>query len=205
MTSERVYASGRFILLSAAFLLIAGFGMAGPLPFVRAVVMVLPVVLLCGVPAYAGRFLCRFFSTDWPYLSKTIFVQAFFIGISALVLDVVWLLYSGGVALFIPGYLDVNCGRRMLPVIAAGMIILLLFAQIIHYFIRMLEERKRASERSLDKTAFSRVHRSYILNIRHVARLDPIGRESFEAVLRNGAKVPVSASGIRALPWFGRG
>jgi two-component system LytT family response regulator len=66
------------------------------------------------------------------------------------------------------------------------------------------QERISSLENSLDKTKFCRVHRSYIINIRHVARLEPLGRESYEAVLRNGTRVPVSASGFRALPWFNR-
>jgi len=66
------------------------------------------------------------------------------------------------------------------------------------------QDRMSSLEKGLDKNQFYRVHRSYILNIRHVTRLDPLGRESYEAVLRNGARVPVSASGIRVLPWFNR-
>jgi two-component system LytT family response regulator len=66
------------------------------------------------------------------------------------------------------------------------------------------QDRISSLENSLDKSKFCRVHRSYIINTRHVTRLEPLGRESYEAVLRNGAKVPVSASGFRALSWFNR-
>jgi two-component system, LytTR family, response regulator len=66
------------------------------------------------------------------------------------------------------------------------------------------QDRLSLLENSLDKTTFVRVHRSYIVNIRFILRLDPLGRETYEAVLQGGAKVPVSASGIKLLPWFNR-
>ena len=66
------------------------------------------------------------------------------------------------------------------------------------------QDRLSSLEKHLNPTIFCRVHRSYILNIRHIDRLDPVGRERYEAVLRNGIRIPVSASGIRALPWFNR-
>lgn len=66
------------------------------------------------------------------------------------------------------------------------------------------QDRISSLENALDKNHFCRVHRSYLVNIKHVTRLDPLGRDTYEAVLRNGAKVPVSASGFRTLPWFNR-
>ena len=46
---------------------------------------------------------------------------------------------------------------------------------------------------------FVRTHRSYIVNIQQVTRLDPYEKESHIAVLHSGLKVPVSKTGYLKL------
>lgn len=50
-------------------------------------------------------------------------------------------------------------------------------------------------EQFLDERVFVRSHRSYIVNIQHITRLDPYEKESYLAVLNTGQKVPVSKNG----------
>jgi two-component system, LytTR family, response regulator len=50
-------------------------------------------------------------------------------------------------------------------------------------------------ESSLDVQQFVRTHRSYIVNIHQVTRIDPYEKESYVAILKSGAKVPVSKTG----------
>lgn len=54
-------------------------------------------------------------------------------------------------------------------------------------------------EQSLDAHLFVRSHRSYILNIQQITRIDPYEKDGHVAVLRSGAKVPVSRSGYGKL------
>lgn len=50
-------------------------------------------------------------------------------------------------------------------------------------------------EKNLDTKSFVRVHRSYILNIDQITRIDPYQKETHMAVLRNGNQIPVSKTG----------
>lgn len=50
-------------------------------------------------------------------------------------------------------------------------------------------------ELSLDTEQFVRSHRSYILNIQQITRIDPYEKDNHIAVLKSGAKVPVSRTG----------
>lgn len=54
-------------------------------------------------------------------------------------------------------------------------------------------------EQSLDPHLFVRSHRSYIVNIQQITRIDPYEKDGHVAVLRSGAKVPVSRSGYAKL------
>ena len=54
-------------------------------------------------------------------------------------------------------------------------------------------------ESILDVQQFVRTHRSYIVNITQVTRIDPYEKESYVALLKSGAKVPVSKSGYGKL------
>lgn len=54
-------------------------------------------------------------------------------------------------------------------------------------------------EQALDPEQFVRSHRSYIVNVQQITRIDPYEKDSHVAVLRTGAKVPVSRSGYGKL------
>jgi two-component system, LytTR family, response regulator len=50
-------------------------------------------------------------------------------------------------------------------------------------------------EQNLDPTQFVRVHRSYILQVSHLTRIEPLEKDTHVALLKSGAKVPLSRSG----------
>jgi two-component system LytT family response regulator len=54
-------------------------------------------------------------------------------------------------------------------------------------------------EASLDPKLFVRIHRSYIVNLERVVRIEPYGRESRVAILSSGTKLPVSRAGYARL------
>ena len=54
-------------------------------------------------------------------------------------------------------------------------------------------------EKSLPERQFVRVHRSFLLNVQFVTRIDPYEKTSHVAVLITGQKVPVSRSGYQRL------
>jgi len=54
-------------------------------------------------------------------------------------------------------------------------------------------------EKSLDPSRFLRVHRSFIVNLERVARIEPYGKDTHVAVLSNGAQLPVSRAGYTRL------
>lgn len=54
-------------------------------------------------------------------------------------------------------------------------------------------------ENSLDKQQFARSHRSYIVNVQQITRIDPYEKDNHVAILRSGVKVPVSRSGYARL------
>jgi len=54
-------------------------------------------------------------------------------------------------------------------------------------------------ETLLDPRRFVRIHRSAIVNLERVARIEPYGKESRIAILRDGARLPVSRSGYTRL------
>jgi two-component system, LytTR family, response regulator len=54
-------------------------------------------------------------------------------------------------------------------------------------------------ETVLDPTRFLRIHRSYIVNLERVARIEPYGKDSHVAVLANGTQLPVSRAGYARL------
>jgi two-component system LytT family response regulator len=51
-------------------------------------------------------------------------------------------------------------------------------------------------EQQLDANRFIRVHRSYIVNISEITRLDPYEKDSHILVLKSGEKIPVSKTGM---------
>lgn len=54
-------------------------------------------------------------------------------------------------------------------------------------------------EQSLDKSLFVRTHRSYLVNIQQIVRIDPYEKDNHLAILKSGARVPVSRSGYARL------
>jgi two-component system LytT family response regulator len=54
-------------------------------------------------------------------------------------------------------------------------------------------------EQALDASQFVRSHRSFIVNIQQITRIDPYEKDSHVAILRSGAKVPVSRTGYPRL------
>ncbi len=54
-------------------------------------------------------------------------------------------------------------------------------------------------EQTLDKNQFARSHRSYIVNVQQITRIDPYEKDNHVAILRSGAKVPVSRNGYSKL------
>jgi len=57
-------------------------------------------------------------------------------------------------------------------------------------------------EAALDPSRFLRIHRSYIVNLERVARIEPYGKDSYVAVLSTGAQLPVSRAGHARLRAF---
>ena len=51
----------------------------------------------------------------------------------------------------------------------------------------------------LDPTKFVRVHRSFLLNLDQITKIEPYERESYLVKLRNGGQVPVSKTGYARL------
>ena len=54
-------------------------------------------------------------------------------------------------------------------------------------------------EACLDPNCFVRVHRSYIVNLERVVRIEPYGKDSRLAILADGTRLPVSRAGYARL------
>lgn len=54
-------------------------------------------------------------------------------------------------------------------------------------------------EQTLDSRQFVRVHRSYIISIPQITRIDPFEKDAHLAILKSGARIPVSKSGYAKL------
>ena len=57
------------------------------------------------------------------------------------------------------------------------------------------QQTMQALEARLDPARFVRIHRSYLLTVDRLVRIEPEGRDSRMAVLRDGRRLPVSRSG----------
>lgn len=56
-----------------------------------------------------------------------------------------------------------------------------------------------ALEATLDPNRFLRIHRSYIVNLERVARVEPYAKDSRVAILTDGSRLPVSRTGYARL------
>ena len=54
-------------------------------------------------------------------------------------------------------------------------------------------------EAALDPARFVRIHRSFLVNLERVARIEPYGKESRIAILTDGSRLPVSRAGYARL------
>ena len=54
-------------------------------------------------------------------------------------------------------------------------------------------------EQTLDPSQFVRVHRSFIIKIQDITRIDPYEKDAHLAILKSGAKIPVSKTGYAKL------
>jgi len=71
---------------------------------------------------------------------------------------------------------------------------------------RLLKEQTMADvEAALDPGRFVRIHRSCILNVERLVRVEPFGRDSRVAILRDGTRLPVSRTGYARLNELLRG
>ncbi|WP_338844561.1 LytTR family DNA-binding domain-containing protein [Massilia sp. W12] len=71
----------------------------------------------------------------------------------------------------------------------------------IHCAGRSFLKNQRLSELEalLDPARFLRIHRSYILNLDYLARIEPLSKDSQQALLTSGDKLPISRSGYQKL------
>ncbi|NYE60775.1 two-component system LytT family response regulator [Duganella sp. 1224] len=60
-------------------------------------------------------------------------------------------------------------------------------------------QRMSELEEQLDGQQFLRIHRSYIVNIAHVARIEQATKDSYVAILKDGGKLPISRSGYQKI------
>ncbi len=54
-------------------------------------------------------------------------------------------------------------------------------------------------EQILDPNLFTRVHRSYLVRVEQIVRIDPYEKETHILILKSGAKIPVSKAGYAKL------
>jgi two-component system, LytTR family, response regulator len=65
---------------------------------------------------------------------------------------------------------------------------------------QVLKQQTIASlEQGLDPSRFVRLHRSYLVNVQRIARIEAYSKDSKVAVLRGGATLPVSRAGLQRL------
>lgn len=73
----------------------------------------------------------------------------------------------------------------------------------VHVFTRGEKKTRQQTladlERLLDPGRFVRVHRSYIVNLESLARVEPYAKDSRVALLKDGTRIPVSRAGYERL------
>jgi two-component system LytT family response regulator len=63
----------------------------------------------------------------------------------------------------------------------------------------MKKQTMKYFEDRLNPETFVRIHRSFIANVSHIIKLEPYSKDTFIAVLKNGAKLNVSNTGYKTL------
>lgn len=61
------------------------------------------------------------------------------------------------------------------------------------------QERMNRLEQMLDPQSFCRIHRSYILNINYLSKIEPYSKDNKVAILKNKKSLPISRSGYNQL------
>jgi two-component system LytT family response regulator len=64
---------------------------------------------------------------------------------------------------------------------------------------RLKQQTITSVEATLNPKQFLRIHRSYIVNIERVTKVEPYGKESKVAILKDGTRLPVSRAGYARL------
>ncbi len=54
-------------------------------------------------------------------------------------------------------------------------------------------------EQILDDTVFFRTHRSFIINLQYLTKIEPLEKNNYVALLKNGKKIPLSRAGYAKL------
>jgi len=54
-------------------------------------------------------------------------------------------------------------------------------------------------EKVMDQNQFVRVHRSYIVQVQQVTRIEPYEKDSHIAILKSGERIPISKTGYPKL------
>jgi two-component system, LytTR family, response regulator len=61
------------------------------------------------------------------------------------------------------------------------------------------QQTMKSCEENLPKTDFVRIHRSYIVKVEEIKRIEPYGKDTHVAILNSGDKLPVSRAGYKQL------
>lgn len=61
------------------------------------------------------------------------------------------------------------------------------------------QQTMKSCEENLPRTNFVRIHRSYIVRVEEIKRIEPYGKDNHVAVLQSGDKLPVSRAGYKLL------
>lgn len=81
------------------------------------------------------------------------------------------------------------------------------YAEALDDYVSLVTEGKKhlkqqtisGLELALDPKLFVRIHRSYLVNLERVTRIEPYGKDSKIAILSNGVRLPVSRAGYARL------
>jgi two-component system LytT family response regulator len=64
---------------------------------------------------------------------------------------------------------------------------------------RLKQQTISSLEESLDPSKFLRIHRSYLVNLERLKKVEPYGKDTHVVILTDGSKLPVSRSGYTRL------